>query len=448
MMEAVAFFLFGVNVLAARLLIAAATALSAIVLFRLVASTHKSTLIAALTAITFLSLPESQWVGGDVMLEYPTMVSVLLALYCLHGADEVYSLRRAMIFALLAGAAVWTKQQAVFLIGVPFLYFAIIGRWKVFRQAPIWVSSGVAGIIVAALAALSLPFHGAGVAQVTSFVANGRHITHLDILRRNFLYYTREYSSVTGPAGLILLGLAVMALIFGRVKRKQVALYISWIVVSMGVLLLIRPLSTRYLFFTLPAVIVMGYDGLLWLGERFASRRAAVVAAVAVCVLAAVWKVPPTPYLHGPDDAARMLAKLKPSRILYCGGSDGQFIFNYRSARAGLDTTIISGDNLPPAVFTPDGLETFAHDYGVQYIVMEDAQGLVRGRPWTPMIHNLPPSMIPEREILLSGSGRWNGVLRVYRFANPSRTPKDHLSMRMQMIGGTMGFELHGRPAK
>ena len=76
--EAAFFFLFGVNVLAARIAIACAVALSAILFFRLVIATHGSVAIAALSTTTFLSLPYSLWLSSDVMLEFPALVFMLL----------------------------------------------------------------------------------------------------------------------------------------------------------------------------------------------------------------------------------------------------------------------------------------------------------------------------------------------------------------------------------
>jgi hypothetical protein len=223
---------------------------------------------------------------------------------------------------------------------------------------------------------------------------------------------------------------------------KESALYLAWTVTSLGVLFILRPYDTRYMFVTYPALIVLGYGSLFRIASLVpAGKRVAAAAGVAVAGLAIVQFPHTPPYLHGPEEVARMLAPAHADRILYCGGTDGSFILNYRVAHPGLDTTIIPGDKLPNAVFAPAAFEQFAHDYGVNYVVIEDATGWQR--PWKQLFEARIPALVLERQFdLASSSRRWNGTLRVYRFTNPSPQPKSELAMRMFMVGGTMDFNL------
>jgi hypothetical protein len=444
LIEAVFFAIFGVNALAARLAIGLTVFLSGVILFRLAHASNRSLTLAAVSTVTFLCLPEALWLGADVMLEFPALVFTLLAIYCLQGADNEFTMKRALAYALLASAALWTRQQMIFLGAVPFGYFLLLGRWRVFLRAPLWVSAGLFGGSVAALSALSLPFHGAGVNQAIPSAAPHHHnSTYIELLFRNLQFYFDGYPKVVGPAGVLLILALLVTLALRLYDRKVVALYGSWIVSSLAVLMLIRPIATRYLFFTYPALIVLGYAGLMHIVERFSgSRRWAVVAAAILAAIALVQFPYRTQYLHGPEEAARVLAGTDATRILYCGGTDGNFIFNFRAQQKDLRTTIIMGDKLPPSLFAGAALEEFAHDYGIQYIVLEDAQGVLAKRPWVRLMNTPPPSMIAERDVPLTSSDRWNGLLRIYRFTNPSPTPKDYLSMRMFTIGGTMDFKL------
>ena len=449
LIEAGFYSIFGVSVLSARLAVALAIGVCALILFLLVLKTSESATLAAVSTITFLCLPEALWLGSDVMLEFPALVFTLLAIYCLHPVDREYPMRRALCFAVFAGAAVWTKQLTVFLGAVPILYLMLLGRWRLFLRPAIWVSTGVFAGIVAALTALSLPVHGAGVTQAIPAAPIPIYQAYYRLLVRNADFYARHYYDTTGPVGIILvvtLGIALIVGVFRRGRppsfRAETALYLAWAMASLGVLFLLRPYATRYLFFTYPALIVLGYAGLLRVaGYLRAGRRAASAAAIAVAALAVVQFPHRTHFLHGPDEAARELAAVHPRRILYCGGTDGNFILNYRLARAGLDTAIITGDKLPAATFAPVRFEQFAHDYGVQYIVLEDAEEVKS--PWEQLSKAGLSTMILERQIqLISSTIRWNGSLRIYRFTNPSPEPKDDLAMRMFMIGGTMDFNL------
>ncbi len=64
-------------------------------------------------------MKNTQGLANEVMLELPSLTFVLGALYCLRDLKREYALRRGLFFAVLAGAAVWTKQHAVFLGLVP-----------------------------------------------------------------------------------------------------------------------------------------------------------------------------------------------------------------------------------------------------------------------------------------------------------------------------------------
>jgi hypothetical protein len=207
-------------------------------------------------------------------------------------------------------------------------------------------------------------------------------------------------------------------------------------------LFLLRPYATRYLFFTHPALIVLGYGSLFRLASMLPGGRKTAIAAGCLVTLIPIVQFPHrTQFLHGPEEAAHALATLRPSRILYCGGTDGTFILHYRIAHADLDTTIITGDKLPNAIFEPAAFDQFAHDYGVQYVVIEDAVGWQR--PWRQFIGSPLPTMIPEQQFdLVSSTERWQGKLHIYRFTNPSPNPKSELAMRMFIFGGSMDFRL------
>jgi 4-amino-4-deoxy-L-arabinose transferase-like glycosyltransferase len=440
--EAVFFFLFGVNVFAARLAIAIAVALSAVGLFRLVVATWGSIAVAAFSTITFLSLPYVLWLGSDVMLEFPALVCVVLAIRCLANVDEKYSLKSALLFAVLAGAAVWTKQQTVFLGAVPFFYIALIGRWRLFLKPAIWISSAVFLAMVGALSMLSLPVHGAGVNQVMQSTHG-----HGSVFMRNLVFYIRSYPGTAGPSGMVLLAAFAAALAGGLIRRRSAALYASWAISCLLVLLILGPFSARYLFFALPPMIVLGYASLHAIAIRWPAARlwGAGASTIVLLLALAFGSTASVAFMRGPDEAARQLASAAPHRILYCGGTDGNFIFSYRAHRSPMDTIILAGDKLPATVFTPAGLEEFARRYGVEYIVLEHAPGL-RPRfkhPWEPLFETPPPSAVPWMDVpLASSDSRWNGLLRIYRFTNPAPATDDELTMRMNMIGGSMSFAI------
>ncbi len=140
LIESMFFAVLGVNVKAARLAVAFSVALSALLFYRLLRATHGSHLLAICSVLTSFSLRGSQYVANDVMLEFPALAFVLGALYCLRDIDRNYSLRRGLMFAVLAAAAAWTKQHAVFLGLLPFILIVLNRRWHFPRCLVLWPS--------------------------------------------------------------------------------------------------------------------------------------------------------------------------------------------------------------------------------------------------------------------------------------------------------------------
>src|SRR3712207_7923897 len=52
--------------------------------------------------------------------------------------------------------------------------------------------------------------------------------------------------------------------------------------------------------------------------------------------------------------------------------SNGAFIFAVRGLDPGLRTIVLRGEKLPKRTFAPDEFESFAHRYGIQYVVRSE----------------------------------------------------------------------------
>ena len=442
LIESLFFFVFGVNLFAARLAVALMVALSVFLLYRLIISTHGSHLLATVSILTFFSLSISQYVATDVMLEFPAMVFMLAALYHLRDLARGYTLLRGLSFALLAAAAVWTKQQTVFLGLVPFFYVIIARRWRLLAGKTIWISSALFGACVLLLLYISMKFNGAGLDQVSK----GASI--FSIFMRNVGIYAGYFQEWFGLVPAILLGLAFFAALFMRRSKEENPndLYLAWVAAALIFHLLLDAYEERYLIFLIPALLVVGYSMLIKLCRRIwpPARVWYVPALVALAWLIINLSSTPVEFLHGPSEVAQVVAKAKPDRVLYCGRTNGNFIFTVRTLDPQLHTVIIRGDKLPEAIFTPEEFEDFAHRYGINYIVLEHTLKSPKDwtMPWDGLRLQPTPSMAFEREIQLSSSdAEYNGELRIYRFTNPSVTPESTLKLPIPKIKGD--FEMN-----
>jgi len=438
--EALAFALLGINVFAARLVIAVATAAVAVLLYRLVWATHGSRMLALLSTVTFCSVPLAQTLANDVMLEMPTLAFVLAAIACLRGFEREYPLRRGLWFAAFAAAAIWTKQ-AVFLALIPPVLIAITGRWRRLREKTVWLVSAILGITTASLLALSMSLHWTGMNNTwpqrsVAQAVTGNSWVYIDSLRVQL----GLVPSLIAGAGLLLVLVS-----YGVWRHRAAAdyLYAAWILATIPVLLVLKAYDVRYLFFAYPAFIVLGYRILYrasaaLVAARYAWCAPALLAAACVASYANAPGSRPA-FLHGPSEVARTMAAGKVKRILYCGRSDGNFIFALRSQEPPESAIVIRGDRFTEAGFAPDAFEEFAHRYGLEYVVLERNS---QKRPWDRLYDSPSPSLRLEREVPMSSTRTLlNGTLRVFRFTNPAPRPENEMTLRINVIGLDLGVK-------
>jgi 4-amino-4-deoxy-L-arabinose transferase-like glycosyltransferase len=438
--EALFYAVFGVNLLAARLAVAVAVAITAALFYRLILATLGSTVIAVCATVTTLSLQQTQTAARDVMLEFPAMAFTLAALYCLRDMKREYRFGPALLFALFASAAFWTKQHTVFVGIVPFLYAIFLGKWRLFFGKAIWVSSAIFGAAVLSYVWLSKSFHGVAVNTIQTSPASLQWI---------FFHNVRFYGAWLQYA---LFGLpivfAVIALgVYGRAvyRRKQptpsLALYWAWIVSFTAVIMFHGECSGRYWTFVIPAWIVVGYALLyegclnLW-GERRGLRIAGGMAAAWFLV----GLIYPPEFLRGPATAAATVVNGAARRVLYCGEGDGNFMFAVRSLDPNLKMTVLSGDKLPAHVFQPNALDEFCRRYRIDWIVIEN---VTARKMWTGLQLLSAPTMKLERSIPLESSrSRWRGgTLSLYRFTGPHATGNETLQIPVPKLGGSVDVQ-------
>lgn len=432
-MEALFFAIFGVGLTTARVLVALTTGLSAYLFYRLVLLTHGSHLLALCSVSAFLFWKESQFVAGDVMLEFPSMVFLCAALLCLRDLDRGLRWKHALAFAIFAAAAVWTKQHAVFLGLVPFAYYLFRLRLLELFQKSLLASASLFGLCVIALTRLSAPFRGTGVDQIAP--AGER----LEIAANNALFYLNYSRELVGTIPAVLIGCAVVAAAVLRAagaweRKESLTLYWAWAASAFAVLLGIGVYTPRYLFYVYPACAVIIFASLFRLGSRLSQSRAWWAPTVVMLGCAAAGLSVRAPFLRGPSEAAQWIMANQPQRILYCGSSDGSFIFEIRALDPRLTTTVIPGDKLSEKELAPEGFDRFAARHGIQYVVLEKT---VRRKVYD-RLHEAPTaSMVLERRIpLASIYPRWDGGhLSVYRIKNLPAASPEPMRLPVPMIG-------------
>jgi len=438
--EALFYAAFGVNFFAARLPVALATGVCALLLYRLVNRSHQSVWLAIAATMTFITMSTSQMVATDVMLEFPSLAFTMGALYCLRDLETSYPPSRAYPFALLAGAAVWTKQHAVFLGLVPFIFILLQGNWRLLRGLHLWGSSLLFGLMVLALTMLSVPAKHIGVAS--EFVAV-HEFWGAGVVNARF--YGRELRQDLGLVVTCwLLFSAGAFLAIPRLRRRpENHLYLAWLLAMLPLLLLTAKHDLRYLLFGLPALVVLGYDGL-----RLACKRVLPVRYVpAVTGLLAVFLIlhqtsrslelrAETAYMV-PIQLARTIKDRVSRRLIYCGDNVGYLAVGMRFLDPDSRTIMIRGDKLDPAIFTPEGFEHFAWRYGVDTVVLEPGR---KHHPWDFLVASPSPSMVRER--VISDPKDTQHEILIFDFTNPSSQPESSLDIPIMSRGPSLNLSL------
>ena len=414
--EALAYSIGGVNLFAARAAVALCVVLSALLLYGLVVRTHGSATIAFSATLLFLAAPVSQRVAGDVMLEFPAMVWALLAVRQLAFMEQSGKRWGAARYALFAVAAIWTKQ-AVFLCLLPLVYAAVTREWHWFRRPRFWMCLGLTAGGTIALAALSWQLGWSGINQSWA---------HRDALTQalfNIRFYLRHLLTPWTAAAVLAVG---GLLVYTRARwPERDALYWAWLI-SAGLMLLASPAyTTRYLFFAYPPALALGCGWADALLGRF-RLRPAVPAIAAACAVFAM-QTPPA-YLRGPDEAARWLHDRGLHRVIYCGLTDGNFIFSMRALGSRPDTLVIRGEKLPRETAQPGSLMAFARRHAIDAIVLE--------RTSEPQVWDrLGDVSGAQRIAMASSERRLRGELRIIAVSHGAEAAGESVAIPVNILG-------------
>ena len=438
-MEAMAFSLLGVSHETARIVVALTVFLSALLLYRLVLESHASRMLAGVVVGVFLSIPHSQWLGQDVMLEFPSFMFVFAALlYLRRTASRPSSWRLWLLFFALSGAAIWTKQHAAFLVAVPVGWLVLGGRWRDLGRLPPWVASG-------ALVGLGL-----GLLMVSRLTDAGSNRTWTTKpIYETLPHHIGLYSGVLlHQLGWIATGLvAASALTYGvrKLVRQRADpandFYVAWIGAAVGLVVVLKPSEPRYLIYAYPPLLVLGFS----LAHDLLAPRVSMVIRSAALVAVALLVAAPNlsrrvDFVQGYYEAARAVKSAGARRVLYCGPWNGSFIFAMRVTDPAGDTGVIREDKVRAMARQPEQMERFLHVYGVESVVVEDSVLYDSCEA----IRTLSASSLTLRAqiALVSPDPGRQGRLLVYRFADPSPVPARVLTLPSDLLPGGIEVEL------
>jgi len=438
--EAIFYAVFGVNPFAPRLAVALCVFGSVLFLFGIVHRIHGSATLAASVVVVFFSLPLSQQLAADVMLEMPALLPALAAFwYMISLKDSSWEQRDAVLAGTFAAVAVWTKQ--VLFIGlIPLFLIAVGRRWKLLYSRSVWLFLLIYGGSVLALAALWAKAGLAGSSK--GWAPTGM----LNRLAQNSLFYA---STVPRPLSMILLVVVagLCALLFVTELRpvlgKALRLYVCWILACALVLLAVPAFDVRYFWFLYPALLAILFSTSQIVAERFLRpshvRWAILVAAAGLC-LANLRH--PAPRLTGPRSAAQYVLKAGAERVLYCGGANGSFIFAVRSIDPSRAMAVLRADKIA-STLRDESVDGFTARYGIRFVVVERN----RVSNCEDFLARSGSLGAPEQVIPLSSSERaFEGSIQILRQTKAFSNSPTVIEMPFTSTGESFALETGRKP--
>ena len=436
--EAGLYSIFGVDTAVARMGVAIAVVVSVILLYAVVLELNGSATLAFLTTVTFFSLRICRDVASDVMLEFPVLALTLAALYVLRRFDRRFSMRTGILFALLGGAAVWTKQTSVFLGAVPWILTVLTRRWSYFRRAPIWLASAVFGLLVALL--LAIP-----VVMLRWSGSNWKTHSNLGgLIRSRAFYYFAVVRETFLIGGLAVLVAGLLLAVVWIVRRKEGwyadSFYLAWIIPIFVAAALTPQFDERYILSAYPAMIALGYLALFRLAGRILPERWAWCPAFAAALFLCGFGFAFLPWqsLSGVRSAAQFLAGERPARILYCGPLDGSFIAALRVSNPQTQPILARSDQLPQEAQNPAGLDDFAHQFGIDHVVVWEGKS-------DELATGPASNMRLEKDFPIFDRSRPLGHIAVYRYTNPAPNAPSSLQIRSHLLGRNLDLEFEDK---
>ncbi len=441
--EAILYFLFGVGPAVARVAVAITVAASALLLYALIFRLNGSAPLAFLTTITFFALRISRDLASDVMLEFPALVLTLAALYGLRRFDRGFSLRTGIMFALLGGAAVWTKQTAIGLVAVPWVLILLTRRWGYLRQPAIWISSALLAFLDLVMLAVPVVALGwTGVAGKTGSTAG-----ELVVILAGF--YLRVLADRFSPAGLFVLTIVVLWTGVRVLRRREgwlaESFYLAWIIPIVAVALVTPRRDERYILGAYPAMVALGYLALFRAGRWILPEKRVwlpcFAAALSICCFS--FAGAPEDSLKGVRQAAQFVESGHPARILYCGHDfDGDFLVQLRTTDPVTPATVVRAEQLPQEIRTAEALDEFAHRFGIDRVILERSVAGTNPDKWAA----LPTAKMElDRQFPVFNRAQPVGRIEVYRFTDPVANPPASIRLRSQLLSRSLDLEVEQR---
>lgn len=441
--EGFLFALFGLSMTTAKLTVLVFTLLGANALFRLCRLWFPSWL-SMVGSILFLLQPSTLFGQKNVLLALPFVSMSILALYCLYLATD-RNARWALFFApLFAAIAFLTKQSAVFLLPVWFVWIIWKRKWRLFKSIP-FIFGIIAGVIIL------IPW------IMVNLTTGSGHLSHLDFgisnIWPNCLYYLGHSSEIISYPLFLL---SLLSLVF-FVKLRKLDSYKFALLWGCSVILFLLPMKwaePRYGTALVPPLIILSMH-VIWYyrnsGVYLLKRRSMCIGLmiVLICLHLDPRKVWDSPDIRGFDKVAEFVAGDSHCvSVLYDGYFNSNFIlhmrmrdkdrrvFVFRASKVIFSTGFLVELRYRDLIKTASELYELLNRYSVKYVIQEEKDSINtpanrRLRKWVqgPKFRLVRQFPIPTRR--MEGCGN----LLAYEYLDYEEKPIGQVELDMPTMG-------------
>jgi len=445
--EAVFYAIFGISVFSARLTVLFFAIVAMIYLFKLIRLIYNEK-IAFYSCLLFITTPYTVEWAKRVMLEMPTLAMIIVAIYCFYNYIELNKPKYKYCFILSTIASLYTKQTAVFIIPLFFLYILFTKKVKRLLDKDILLVGTALLLLVLPLAIITLKFGGTNIQQSIGTV-EGK-------LPRSFLndiwIYPKFLTNIFTYPVIILSAISVL---FLKKDFYKSILFFAWLISFYLLFTYINAKVIRYAYFWLPPFFLLAGLSLDTMSWRIKKVPLGIILFVFVfCYQFNLAFSHNKPLFSGHEKAAEYILRQPTNKVFYQGSGigHGNFIFQirrldkkrrmvvYRGSKILASFAIFTRRSLVEHVKNKEDIQLLFDDFGLEYFVIEEPfdvrrYGHIKAfKLLQEVLQSEEYSLIKTVQLKKERSGAIGESISIYKINKKTSLTRDVVHMRLPSI--------------
>ena len=447
--EAIFYGLFGISVFSARLTVLFFALIAMIYLFKLIRLIYNQK-IAFYSCLLFITTPYVVEWAKTVMLEMPDLAMIIVCLYCFYKYIELNVSRYKYYFILSTIAALYTKQTAVFIIPLFFLYIIFTKKHKRLLDKDVFLIGAALLLLALPLAVITLKFGGVNIQQSLGSIEGIRRHPGLLV---NILAYPRFLLTIfTYPVLVLSLG----SVFFLKKYFYKAALFYSWLISFYLLFTYMHVKDPRYTYFWLPPFFV--FASLALDAVRGKIRNVPLGSILFILIFSYQFYLSFSynkPLFSGYEDAAKFILSQPTNKVFYQGSSigEGNFIYQirrldqkrrmvvYRGSKILASYAMYANNALVEHVRSKEEIQILFDDYGLEFFVIEEPldefeHGNVKAfKLLREVLKNTEYSLIKTMGLKKERTWAKGEQVLIYKINKERSGKRDAIHMRLPIIG-------------